>query len=103
MSAPHTMLSRAEAYLAERRRLGFALNQSGSLTLAFARFADASGHDGHLTAAIVLLWARQEAQFAEPFTWAGRVNILRPFARYLAGFQFHCFNRSKFFGMQKSR
>ena len=79
-----TMLALAEKYLAERRRLGFALTRSGSLTLAFARFADASGHEGALTAAIVLRWAKDEAQHPDPFTWAGRVNVLRPFARFLA-------------------
>lgn len=84
MSAPVTMLSLAEEYLAERRRLGFALDRAGTLTLAFARFADASGHEGALTAAIVLRWAKEEAQHADPFTWAGRVNVLRPFARILA-------------------
>ncbi len=84
MSAAVTMLARAEAYLAERRRLGFALNRSGSLTLAFARFADANGHDGPLTAAIVLRWAKEEAKYADPFTWAKRVDVLRPFARHLA-------------------
>ena len=57
---------------------------SFSLTLAFARFADASGHEGALTAAIVLRWAKDEAQHPDPFTWAGRVNVLRPFARFLA-------------------
>lgn len=35
MSVPVTMLARAEAYLAERRRLGFVLDWSGSLTRAF--------------------------------------------------------------------
>ena len=84
MSAPVTMLSLAEEYLAERRRLGFALNRAGTLTLAFARFADATGHEGALTAAVVLRWAKEEAQHADPFTWAGRVNVLRPFARILA-------------------
>ncbi len=84
MNRSATMLSQAQVYLAERRRLGFALNQAGRLTLAFARFADASGHEGSLTAAIVLRWAKEKALHAEPFTWAGRVAILKPFARYLA-------------------
>ncbi|MEH6952882.1 tyrosine-type recombinase/integrase (plasmid) [Nitrobacter sp. NHB1] len=77
------MLSRAEAYLAERRRLGFALDRSGSQIQAFARFADGSGHEGSLTSAIVLRWAKQEAQFSDPYSWARRVDVLRPFARYL--------------------
>ncbi|MGL3111789.1 tyrosine-type recombinase/integrase [Bradyrhizobium sp. BR 1432] len=84
MSAPVTMLARAEAYLAERRRLGFKLDRSGSLTRAFACFADASGHEGPLTSAIVLRWAKEKAMHADPFTWAGRLDALRPFARNLA-------------------
>ena len=84
MSAPVTMLARAEAYLAERRRLGFVLDRSGSLTQAFARFVDASGHEGPLTSAIVLRWAKEHAMHADPFTWAQRLNVLRPFARHLA-------------------
>jgi len=84
MSGPQNMLSLAEAYLAERRHLGFALARAGSLTLTFARFADTSGHEGALTPAIVLRWAKDGARHADPFTWAGRVNVLRPFARFLA-------------------
>ena len=84
MSAPVTMLARAEAYLAERRRLGFVLVRSGSLTQAFARFVDASGHEGPLTSAIVLRWAKEHAMHADPFTWAQQLNVLRPFARHLA-------------------
>ena len=85
MNGAVTMLARAEAYLAERRLLGFTLDRSGNLTLAFARFADANGHEGAMTAAVVLRWAKEEARHADPFTWAGRVNVLRPFARVLAG------------------
>jgi integrase len=81
------MLSRANAYLAERRRLGFTLDRPGSLTLAFARFADANGHEGPLTVTLVLRWAKEEAHRASSFTWGQRVNVLRPFARYLAGLE----------------
>ncbi len=84
MSAAITMLAKAEGYLAERRRLGFALDRSGSLTLSFARFADAEGHDGPLTSAIVLRWAKEQAMRLDPFTWAKRVNVLRPFSRHLS-------------------
>lgn len=84
MSSPVTMFARAEAYLSERRGLGFALDRSGSLTMAFARFTDASGHEGPLTSTIVLRWAKEQAANADPFTWAQRANVLRPFARHLA-------------------
>jgi integrase/recombinase XerD len=84
MSVFPTMLTRAQAYLAERRSLGFALDRSGSLTLSFARFADAMGHEGPLHENAVLRWAKDEAIFADPFSWAKRVDVLRPFARWLA-------------------
>jgi hypothetical protein len=40
------MLSLAEDYLAERRRLGFELTISGARLKAFVRFVDDSGHTG---------------------------------------------------------
>lgn len=79
-----SMLSQADMYIAERRRLGFALRQKARHILAFARYADESGHQGPMTANLVLHWARDHAVHADPFTWATRVNALRPFARYLA-------------------
>jgi len=104
MSAPHTMLSRAEAYLAERHRLGFALNRPGSQILAFARFVDAGGHKGPLTSAIVLRWAKEEAQVEDPYTWARRVDVLRPFARYLTDLDPHTEFPTGFpFGRSKRR
>jgi integrase/recombinase XerD len=83
MSGARTMLALAESYLAERRQLGFELERPGSLTLSFARYVDDSGHIGPLNETIVLKWAREKAQRADPFTWAKRVAVLRPFARYL--------------------
>lgn len=83
MNAPMTMLSRVEAYLIERRSLGFVPSASGHLILSFARFADAIGHDGPLNPDIVLRWAKEEATRSNPFTWANRVNVLRPFACWL--------------------
>jgi integrase len=104
MSASYTMLLRAEAYLAERRRLGLALNRPGSQILAFARFADAGGHKGPLTSAIVLRWAKEEAQVEHPYTWARRVDVLRPFARYLTDLDPHTeFPTGVPFGRSKRR
>jgi integrase/recombinase XerD len=84
MSKPGTVLSLAEAYLSDRRALGFKAQSNGSQIKSFARFADDVGHTGPLTSRIVLLWAKDEAHRASPFTWGQRVNVLRPFARYLA-------------------
>lgn len=84
MTAPRTLLSLAEDYLAERRGLGFDLRIPGSQITAFARFVDATGHTGPLTTRITLDWVQGQAKYAKPLSWARRLDILRPFARYLA-------------------
>lgn len=84
MTATRTMLSLAEAYLAERRALGFELRIPGDQITAFARFIDAAGHIGPLTTRITLDWVQGRAKHAKPFSWARRLEVLRPFARYLA-------------------
>lgn len=84
MSANSTMLALAERYIAEQRALGFTLVTKARLTRAFARFADGVGHEGPITAELVLRWARDEAAHSSRFTWAGRVAVLRTFATHLA-------------------
>lgn len=79
-----SMQSLVQEYLDERRRLGFALAIAGTQLMAFARFADAAGHRGPLTAAIVLAWARDEATRATRITWSRRLEIVRPFAKHRA-------------------
>ena len=78
------MVALASDYLAERRLLGFDLGISGTQIAAFARFVDAAGHTGPLTTRIVLDWVQGKARHARPFSWARRLEVLRPFARYLA-------------------
>ena len=73
-----------QEYLDERRGLGFALAIPGSQLLAFARFADASGHCGPLTRQLVTSWARDQAKRATPLTWARRLETIRPFAKQRA-------------------
>ena len=73
-----------QAYLKERRDLGFALTIPGSQLQAFARFADASGHRGPLTRQLITSWARDEAKRATPLTWAKRIEAVRPFAKHRA-------------------
>lgn len=85
MTTTRTLLSLAEDYLAERRALGFDLRIPGDQITAFARFVDATGHTGPLTTRITLDWVQGQARHAKPLTWARRLEILRPFARYLAG------------------
>lgn len=79
-----SMQSLVQEYLDVRRRLGFALTISGSQLMAFARFADRAGHCGPLTCEIILAWAQGEAMRATPITWARRLEIIRPFAKYRA-------------------
>ncbi len=84
MTAARTMLSLAEDYLAERRALGFDLRIPGDQITAFARFVDAADHTGPLTTRITLDWVQGQAKYAKPLSWARRLDVLRPFARYLA-------------------
>jgi integrase len=72
----------ATAYLAERRALGFALTTTGRRLLAFARHADEHHANGPLTIAMAVDWARK-GTCPSPVTWARRLEIVRPFARYL--------------------
>lgn len=84
MTSPSSMLSQVQEYLDERRRLGFALAISGTQLLSFARFADRAGHQGPLTVQLVMSWAQQGTRRATPATWARRLEVVRPFARYRA-------------------
>lgn len=83
MTAPHTLLALAEDYLTERRELGFDMGISGSQVTAFARFIDATGHVGPLTTRITLDWVQGQAKYAKPLSWARRLEVIRPFAKYL--------------------
>src|SRR5947199_190013 len=78
--------SLVDAYLKERRRLGFSLDISGSQLSAFARFADGVGHRGPLTTDIIVEWAKHGSSKGTPITSARRLEILRPFAKYCARF-----------------
>jgi integrase len=78
------MLSQAEDYLADRRALGFEMRIAGHLITAFARFVDERSHSGPLTNEIVLSWVQGRAKRASPMSWGRRLEVLRPFAGYLA-------------------
>ena len=75
----------AERYLSERRALGFELRIAGKRLLAFARFADERLPDGPLTVSVAVDWARA-AKRPSPITWSRRLEIVRPFTRYLRQF-----------------
>lgn len=83
MSAPaDSFVILATRYLAERRALGFALTIAGRQLLAFARFPDAHTTAPRLTVALVVAWA-QSVPPVSAVTWARRVEIVRPFTRFL--------------------
>lgn len=86
MTEAPTMVARVEAYLATRRQMGFALGIAGRQLLAFARFSDQTGHCGPLTLDLAVRWA-QSASRAKPLTWARRLEVLRPFAKYCSQFE----------------
>ena len=66
MTRSATMLSRAEAYLAYRRSLGFKLKIPGRQITSFAKYADDRGHEGALSSEIALRWRRTVQQLPTP-------------------------------------
>jgi len=87
MSAPTTMETMVGNYLAERRRLGFALGSSGLALMSFARYVDRLRHRRPLTVEVMAEWARRDKwNRGTPETWARRLKLLRPFVRYLRQF-----------------
>jgi integrase len=81
MNPPLSMVSLVEDYLDYRRRLGFALASEARRLFGFAHFADRIGHQGPITEELALRWARSSRR-TTPITGAGRLQILRPFAKY---------------------
>lgn len=77
-----SMLSKARAYLAHRRALGFQLKSEGLRLLDFARYVDALGHRGPLTNRLAVRWACRPKS-ADRLWWARRLEIVRTFAKHL--------------------
>lgn len=89
MSVPTTS-HRVQEFLAERRRLGFQARKSASVLIGFARYMDRQGCRGALTVERMAEWARRDKwQRGTPATWARRLKLLRPFARWLQQFEPH--------------
>jgi integrase len=78
-----TLWSRAKDYLVYRRSLGFELETADLLLREFAEYVKAVGHRGPLTADLILGWATRCPEHSACYQ-AGRLSILRGFARYLA-------------------
>ncbi|WP_305954771.1 hypothetical protein [Burkholderia sp. SRS-W-2-2016] len=81
----NTMMSQATTYLAQRHSLGFDLKISGLILMSFARFADAMMHRGPITEELTLAWAHS-TKSESAITWARRIEVIRPFAKYLKQF-----------------
>jgi len=76
------MQSLVQAYLEERRSAGFALEIPGKLLMGFAHFSDQRGHRGPITEQLIMDWVQGCAKRSAPFTWARRLQTIRPFARF---------------------
>jgi len=88
MNAAHPLLWRAEDYLAERRRLGYALRTASYAIKSFARFVDDLGYQGPLTTELMAAWARQVSGPEHPTQcWGRRLKLLRGFARWMQQFE----------------
>lgn len=75
------MMDHVERYLALRRAMGFDLGIAGKQLMQFARFAKTSGA-GPLTVDVAVAWATSACD-ATPITRARRIELIRPFAKYL--------------------
>lgn len=90
MNAQIDLQGRVDDYLADRRRLGFELQNMARALASFASHVQRVGHRGPLTIDIMADWARQDkAQSHSLGTWARRLKLLRPFARWLRQFEPH--------------
>ena len=88
MSARTDLQVKVDDFLAERRRLGFELHSMGHALSSFANFAANGGHQGPLTADLMVEWARQDKTALHNLgTGARRIGLLRPFARWVRQFE----------------
>lgn len=88
MSRRISLQARINDYLAERRRLGFELHSRDTLLASFARYVAGRHHRGPLAVDLMADWARRDkGNRGTPGTWAHRLALLRPFARYLKQFE----------------
>ncbi len=88
MKTPITMQMRVDDYLGERRRLGFQLSKTGHDLASFARYVDHLGDREPLTLELMADWAKHDKWHKEdPATWSRRLQMLRPFTRYLQQFE----------------
>lgn len=82
MTRPTSFVHLVDEYVAERRRLGFALRIDAGQLLGFARYVQETGHHGPLTPELVERWALLPGARPRRFP-ARRVDAVRPFMRHL--------------------
>ena len=88
MSARTGLQVKVDDFLTERRRLGFELRNMGYALNSIASYAAICGHQGPLTADFMVDWARQDkTQSSKRGTGARRMELLRPFTRWLRQFE----------------
>jgi integrase len=88
MKAVTTMQTYVAQFLAERQRLGFASRSMGYALGSFARYINGLETQGPLTVEVMAAWARRPNNGSDnPMTWARRLKILRPFARWMQQFE----------------
>ena len=84
MSTRTYLQAKVDDYLAERRQLGFELRSMGYALRRLADYVASSGHEGALTADLMTEWARLDKKQSHlPATGARRIEVVRPFARWL--------------------
>ena len=75
-----TLRESAGGYLNLRRSLGFKLQETGKLLLAFVKFME-EHRSSYITTRLALAWAQQPST-VQPAEWARRLSVVRTFARY---------------------
>ena len=80
--------AKVDDYLAERRQLGFELHRMEYALRSLVSYVERSGHEGALTADLMTEWARLDKKQSHlPATGARRIEVVRPFARWLCQFE----------------
>ena len=88
MSTATTMQTFVEQFLKERHRLGFASRSMGYALGSFAAYVDGLEITGPLRIEVMARWARCPQNASDdPLTWARRLKLLRPFARWFRQFE----------------
>jgi integrase len=88
VSARTDLQVKVDDFLTERRRLGFELHSMGYALNSLVSYAANGDHQGPLTADFMVDWARHDkAGRHTPGTGARRMELVRPFARWLRQFE----------------